>query len=1202
MKIKTKIWIALITIALFVVIMGAIGIRLHGVIDKKIDQLVFINIQSLIKTNQVESLLTIIRINIHKIMIKVTETSSHHQTPPLSFSTGAQTEINAAKLTIQNSIKQIQEIMPEWEDTLRFWIEQNKNVTFQQDKLHSFVETVLAITNISTQFLLEIPAELHLTLQQQDEIFTSHAFFNREIDALFVTLQRISNTLFHLSHQEINHDIQTIREVVTHKTQLNILLLLCSLLTALLLAHYFSKRISTPIEQLRDAALTVSRTGRFTMDMPQDGKNEISQLAGVLFSLFHEFELKRLNLADKEQELNRSANYLEKFLVSMNDIIIVCSKSGVIEKINRPELLGYSMTALLGQSIRTLISDRQELFNETNIQLLLKTDSLQSIESCLTIKSGETIPVLITSSILRNDNKEIMAIILAAKEISDYKKAQTIIQEKEALLLAEKISNQTKTEFLATMSHEIRTPMNAIMGLTELALRTDLTQNTRNYLAKIAHASRSLLRIINDILDYSKIEAGKLSLESTEFILQDVFNHLIDLFRQHISENSLDLVLFPAKENQLKLIGDPLRLEQILMNLISNAIKFTQQGAIELHVKTVQIEEQTIMLEFSVRDSGIGLSPEQVTQLFQPFHQADSSITRKYGGTGLGLSICKRLITMFQGQIWLESQLDQGSVFHFTAKFLLGEPNNSQPHQLPKKLQALRVLIVDDNQASRESLHNTLCFYDFTDALAVESSIKACEAATQAIAANKPFGLLIVDFLMPQINGIETTGNILKIYQHHLPNGMRPKVILLITTDMEEAIKKQTLTAGIQDILPKPINHTLLFARILELFNVTEPLGQKVTGNMLQFGEYRQHLGGRRALLVEDNKINQKIATEILINVGIHSTIAHNGQEAINQLQTNSFDIVLMDIQMPVMDGLSATRHIRANPLYQELPIIAMTAQAMEGDREISLAAGLNDHITKPIDMQQLYDTLIKWLPTKMPLFGELILPPLPMVETIDCQLPSTIPGIDLPTCLQRFNGNKASALRILLASAQDFLQAKQKIAILLTGKRENDRESALILTHTIKGLAGTLAADRLQQSAYALETTIQKNEQHQWPELLDAFEVALQEILTSIQMVAEFTSKDKIQPITHETLTSIQTASEREYIHSLLKHLAGFVATCDFKARTTFDTLMPLIKNEDTHQEMTQIQNHLARFHFKEAIPPLMRIFKAMNFPWEHP
>ncbi|MBF0127327.1 MAG: PAS domain S-box protein, partial [Magnetococcales bacterium] len=451
-------------------------------------------------------------------------------------------------------------------------------------------------------------------------------------------------------------------------------------------------------------------------------------MASVLFSLFHAFELKRINLDDKEHELNRAARYLEKFLVSMNDIIIVCSQRGEIEKINRPEILGYAKTALLGKPVRMLLKERDGLFGDENLLLLLKTGSFQSVETRLTTLQGEKIPVLITSSVLRDQNKEIMSIILAAREISDYKKAQAALREQEAQLLAAQMANQTKSDFLAAMSHEIRTPMNAVMGLTDLALRGDLPPKTRNHLVKISHASRSLLRIIDDILDYSKIEAGKLELESTDFVLRDVFDHLMELFRHHIAESNLDLVVFLSREAHFLLTGDPLRLEQILMNLISNAIKFTQSGSIEVAVKTMDEKDQQIQLEFSVRDTGIGLTREQTSRLFQPFQQADGSTTRKYGGTGLGLSICKRLVEMLQGRIWVESIPEQGSVFRFTAKF--GHQAGGKQRLLiaPEVLQNLRVLGVDDNASARQGLKKTLQSFSL-DTLTADSGEAAVAAA-----------------------------------------------------------------------------------------------------------------------------------------------------------------------------------------------------------------------------------------------------------------------------------------------------------------------------------------------------------------------------------------------------------------------------------------------------------------------------------------
>ncbi|MFN3076405.1 MAG: response regulator [Alphaproteobacteria bacterium] len=560
---------------------------------------------------------------------------------------------------------------------------------------------------------------------------------------------------------------------------------------------------------------------------------------------------------------------------------------------------------------------------------------------------------------------------------------------------AAEAASQTKSEFLANMSHEIRTPINAIMGLSDLGLNLpDTSPKAAEYLAKINHASHSLLRVINDILDFSKIEAGKIEIEISEFKLRDVFDHILDLLRTKTIGKDTEIILSISRECPHTLRGDYFRLEQILMNLVSNAIKFTERGEIEIRVETTEQSDDRIELTFSVRDTGIGLSPEQTSRMFSPFMQADGSTTRKYGGTGLGLVICKRLTELMDGRIWVESQPGRGSVFHVTLPFGWC-PTDDDTLALPEDLRGRNVLLIDDNEAARAAIGGMLALFGFrvTEAASGEEALNRMDA-------EGPFPLVLLDWRMPTLSGLELARQI-----RQRPSARKeeeaetfPRIILMTDGNPEITDTRQT----IQATLAKPVNCSYLFDTIMDVFGRK---GERVRQSPLiaDFSTVRDRIGGAHVLLVEDNAINQQVAKEILEWVGLIVTVAGNGEEAVQKVEGAPFDAVLMDVQMPVMDGYVATRAIRED--FKELPILAMTANALKGDREKCLAAGMNDHITKPIDRRLLYDTLMRWIP---PANRTVAIPArMPVAPDAAGQTLPELAGIDVVEGLNRVNGNR---------------------------------------------------------------------------------------------------------------------------------------------------------------------------------------------------
>ncbi|MBL4817396.1 response regulator [Shewanella sp.] len=514
-------------------------------------------------------------------------------------------------------------------------------------------------------------------------------------------------------------------------------------------------------------------------------------------------------------------------------------------------------------------------------------------------------------------------------------------------------ANVYKSEFLANMSHEIRTPMNAIIGMLQLAERTELTPKQRDYLEKAGFSAQSLLRIINDILDFSKIEAGKLELERVAFPLDKVLDHALDLNALKSQQKGVELLLYAPVTAGLILEGDPLRLGQVLINMLSNAVKFTQTGEIELGCEDVGERDHRITLKFWVRDTGIGISNEQQASLFDAFAQADGSTTRKYGGTGLGLSISKHLVSMMGGQMEVQSEMGVGSTFSFTISFEIAEEAEIKPMIVPERLGHLKTLVVDDNPTALQIYSAVMRDFHFE----VDTAANGSEALYKL--EKSSVDLLLLDWMMPEMDGIQ----VIEELDRMVADGRLDKrpIVIMMTAYAAEPLKEDADRSNIYAMLQKPFKASALFDEIIGAF-AEEPKVRTVIEVEVE-EVVDTHAGV--VLLVEDNLINQQVATELLKSAGYEVDVADNGQIAIDMLAEKDFDAVLMDIQMPVMDGLTATKEIRKHFSLQELPIIAMTAHAMSGDREKSLSAGMNAHITKPIVLNELFDTLSYWIKQK---------------------------------------------------------------------------------------------------------------------------------------------------------------------------------------------------------------------------------------------
>ncbi|MEO5340563.1 MAG: response regulator [Magnetococcus sp. MYC-9] len=847
-------------------------------------------------------------------------------------------------------------------------------------------------------------------------------------------------------------------------------------------------------------------------------------------------------------------------------------------------LLGWDERALLGKSHTILrhgvVGDPSCACPACDIQATLMEGAVQQMEQVtFWHREGASVMVSTTTSPIREHNR-IKGAVVVFRDITE-----RLQMAHELRLAREKAeaANQAKSEFLANMSHEIRTPMNAIIGLSDLALASPLSEKTHDYLSKISVSSRLLLRIINDILDFSKIEAGKMVLEQVPFHLGDLLDNLGNMFRESAAAKGIELNISITQPAMPILVGDDTRLQQVLMNLLGNAVKFTERGEIDVRATLIRQTASQVILEFTVRDTGIGIHPEQIAFLFDQFTQADGSITRRFGGTGLGLSICKRLVTMMGGRMDVESTPGVGSLFHFTARF---GRQNRRPHPktaLPKRLQKIKVLCVDDNETARLLMRNILNGFGILPIL-VTSGGQALMVLQTAIDKGVPFDLVFMDQRMRSMDGIET----IERMRHfaHPP----PKVIMLTALSQEELVG-HSLTTGVDRILHKPVGRIAVFNTILDLFGEQ---GARLPDQQQEAREARaeiaQRIGGARVLLAEDNTINQQVAREILENIGLIVEVASDGAEALEKLAREEFDAVLMDIQMPVLDGMEATQRIRRNPTWSALPIIAMTAHAMTGDRERYLEVGMNDHVTKPIDKTILYGTLLRWVKPsarggKKASFSAI------MGETGDTVLPGipSMAGIDLEEVMERFDGNRRLLIRLLREFDRDFSQSEAHLVALLASRDALDRQAAGRLVHTLRGMAGNLSARRLCAAAASLERSIKGEALGEEPALWAEFAAALRELLQSIATLpAEMATQQTEEP------AGGGVVMDPALLRPLLLEWLAWIRDGNLRALQQLPVLKPLLQG--LGEEKEALLDCLERMDFDGAASALAAIVDTLG------
>jgi signal transduction histidine kinase/DNA-binding response OmpR family regulator len=671
-------------------------------------------------------------------------------------------------------------------------------------------------------------------------------------------------------------------------------------------------------------------------------------------------------------------------------------------------------------------------------------------------------------------------------EIQKLKEAEEAKSQAEA-------ASQIKDEFLANMSHEIRTPMNAIIGLSHLCLQTGLTQKQQDYLQKINGSAKSLLGILNDILDVSKIEAGQMEIERTTFDLEEVMGNLATIVGNRSHEKNLEFLMQTASDVPPHLIGDPLRLSQVLINLAGNAVKFTQKGEVMVSVTLARETSEDVILRFTVKDTGIGMSQKEIDKLFRPFTQADASITRRFGGTGLGLTISKRLVEMMGGRIWVESTPGAGSKFIFIARFQKAEKRPGLTLSALNDLRGLRVLAVAHSEDSLGILKSYLESFTL-DVTITGHADDALNLVRRGNEERKPFGLVVIDCKIPEMDGMEVARKLQEITFL----SFRPKVLLITSSDQDESMLQMDKQV-VDGILAKPFQKNKL------LDAVTKVSGRSVlsTGKFKIISEQLNPelislIRGAHLLLVEDNEINRQVAQEMLEGFGLDVTAAQNGEEAIALLKDEQFDGVLMDMQMPVMDGVTATREIRKNPQHFKLPIIALTANVMVSEQKEFLDAGITDYIGKPIDPDRLVATLAKWV---RPIRAAGSVPPGQTLRDPAPEPLPDLPGVDVSGSVRRIGGNVA-----LYYSLLDKFRSKERntASSIREALAAGDNGMAERLAHTLRGIAGTLGAKTLQDLAASLENSIHKAELGEVDSMLARIDQELAAFIASIDRALE--------------------------------------------------------------------------------------------------
>lgn len=896
-------------------------------------------------------------------------------------------------------------------------------------------------------------------------------------------------------------------------------------------------------------------------------------------------ERKKAEKIQRESELKFRALYDHTFqlmaLVAPDGIMLSANEPAVAATgIKEADVIGklfwearwFSHSEELKERIHdSVIKAAAGQFVRFETQILLKGSELQYMD--FSIK-----PV-------KDDSGKVIMLIPEARDISNRKLMEEEL--KNARDRAE-VATQSKDSFLANMSHEIRTPMNGIIVASDLMLKEEISDKAKNYLKIIHTSAYSLLGIINDILDVAKIEAGKFELEIRLFRIVEVLDKVIDIFISRASEQLIELLVDIDPATPRAIIGDELRLHQILLNLVSNSIKFTKKGGIILigvkELENILIQSDQVKLQFIVKDTGIGIAPEKMEKVFEPFSQADASTTRNYGGTGLGLCICKQLVEMMSGEIQVESEVGKGSTFSFTAIFQRHTEKKDQDFMLPPDIQGLNVLVVDDCADSRNIMKKMLESFGFNVESTSSAEISLKRLKENEMRAN-PIELVMMDWLMPELDGIEASSIIRTDLKLNIP-------IIMMTAFGNETQMRYAEKVGINGFLMKPIYQSTLFDAIMDAFGKKSIYKLKLKKPITTKASiYKKRLKGFKILVAEDNLTNQEIALAILEGAGLMVKIVSNGKEAIDALREFHFDAMLMDIQMPVMNGFEATREIRKDDKFKSFPIIAMTAHAMKGDEDKCLEAGMDGYISKPINQDRLFQVLWRELKNKKKIsIAEKEKFALSRMETKLYNseagknilktgagiLPPTLPGINIKKALDSLKLEDTVFRQILLGFSRN---NHDTIKTIKDAFKKNEQDTILRLAHNIKGSAGNIGAMSLFNAAKKLEDASRAEKpENIILELIDNLETDLNQVLESLKILDE----------NPEPVPSKKIDVDPEQLKPILIKLKDALRAADPEK---INEQIIIIKKQLDTPGIYELEKHINNYDYDEALKILDKI-----------
>lgn len=939
----------------------------------------------------------------------------------------------------------------------------------------------------------------------------------------------------HVKNAELlaNHHISQVLAEAEHARALAWSIVVLVSLGSIIISVLLARLIARPILDMTQVMKQLAEGSSSLEVIGLERKDEVGAMAAAL-AVFRrnaiQLNATQQDLRDAQARLNAAVQSMSSGFVGFDarqQLIMVNEAFARLVEIPQDELLGLDLEGMMQK-----ISEVHHCSPDWTIR---KVDWLGGGLGSIEIRLGDRWLQLGRNCIPGGGDVVVLTDITARRELA--------AAQKRAVEQAEEAS-RAKGDFLARMSHEIRTPLNAIIGMSRLALRTVLNAQQRNYVEKALTAGENLLGLINDILDFSKIEAGKLSLETVPFSLETVLENASSLIAHKTENKGIEVILRVGADVPRYLMGDPLRLGQVLINLAGNAAKFTAQGEIIIAVMVKEMKPDRVLLHFSVSDTGIGMSPEQLDGLFQAFTQADGSITRKYGGTGLGLSIVRQLLELMGGHISVRSEAGKGSCFDFCIELGICDDFPDKMTYSADNLEKLNLLVVDDNAASRELLGDMLLSFG-VQFQAVDSGAAALSVLEQGKKNGRPFDLVLMDWHMADMDGIETARRIRQ-------QSDQPKIpaILMVTAYSKDDLKQQSEGLNIDGFLTKPINASQLFNCINEALYGGLP-AQIPPEHVfaLEMANAVLQLKGARILLVEDNEINREVALGILADVPVTIDIAVNGYEAIRKVSTDHYDLVLMDIQMPELDGLNAAQQIRALGV-KELPIIAMTAHAMSGDRQLSLQAGMNDHITKPIDPDGLIDILLRWIkPASLAgraspagllpdQGGRASLQSIKNKNDYVAALP-VIAGVDWQVALARSAGDVLRLSKIIELFRKDAAQLLISLEAAFSAVNPDQLQQ---LAHGVKSTSAYLGAENISATAALIEDAFRMGNSEAALAQLPHLITALHHLLDGLSLHAEYDDLD----------ASLRTVQ----IPDLINQLRAYLQADDVNAEDAFHRL----------------------------------------------